>query len=150
MYALIMDEIAVTAAQDLMEINAAADSVVIVHRVLITQSSDAGDAESEMLNVIFQRASTSGSVGSTVTARPLSVGDSAYGGTVERNNTTQGTPGNVVHAENFNIQAGLDWHPTPEERIVISPSGRLVIELPTAPTDSLDVSMTVIVEEIGG
>ena len=150
MYSVVFEEVAATAVQDLFEINAPADSVVVLHSVVVTQSSDAGDAEDEQLSVLFHLGSTSGSGGSAPTARPLALGDAAFGGTVEVNNTTQSTEGTHLHAEAFNIRAGFYYRPTPEERIVISPSDRLIIELQTAPADSLTMSGTAIIEEIGG
>ena len=150
MYSAIFEEVAVTAAQDLFEINAPADSVVALHSVIITQSSDAGDVEDEQLSIIIHLGSTSGSGGTTPTARPLELGSPAFGGTVEVNNTTQSTEGNILHAEAFNVRAGFYYRPTPEERIIISPSDRLIIELQTAPADSLTMSGTAIFEAIGG
>lgn len=150
MYSAVFEEVAVTAAQDLFEIVAPSDATVIVHGVTISQSTDAGDTESEQLNILVHRASTSGSGGSVITPRPLQAGFPAAGSTVEANNTTQGTEGNQIHAECFNVMAGWVWIPTPEIRPVISPSGRLVVELQTAPADSLTMSGTIYFEEIGG
>ena len=150
MYSATFEEVAVTAVQDLFELVAPADSAVILHSVSISQSSDAGDAQSEMLNLLYHRGSTSGSLGTTVTPAPLNLGDAAFGGTCEANNTTQSTEGTILRAENFNVLAGYLWQPTPEERIVISPSGRLIIELQTTPADSLTMSGTIVFEEIGG
>lgn len=150
MYSATFEEVAVTAIQDLFEINAPADSVVAIHGVVISQSSDAGDSESEQLNVLVHLGSTSGSGGSTPTARPLNLGDAAFGGTVEANNTSQSTEGVFLHAESFNVMAGLQiWLP-PECRWIISPSDRLIIELQVAPADSLTMSGVVYFEEIGG
>lgn len=150
MYSAVFEEVAVTAAQDLFEIVAPSDAIVWIHSVSITQSSDAGDAQSEMLNLLYHRGSTSGSGGSAVTPTPLNVGDSAFGGTAEANNTSQSTEGTKLRAECFNVLAGYIWQPTPEERICLSPSGRLIIELQTTPADSLTMSGTVILEEVGG
>lgn len=150
MYSATFEEVAVSAAQDLFEINAPADAVVVVHALYLSQSSDAGDAESEQLPVLIHRGSTSGSGGSTLTARPMEAGDAAFGGTVEANNTSQSTEGNQIHAECFNVMAGLAIVWTPETRPVISPSGRLIIELQAAPADSLDMSGTIYFEEVGG
>lgn len=150
MYSAVFEEVAVTTAQDLFEINAPSDASVIVHSLHISQSSDAGDAASEQLNVLIHRGSTSGSGGGTPTPAPLQAGDAAFGGTVETNNTTQGTEGTQIHSEAFNVMAGLVIVWTPETRPVISPSGRLIIELQTAPADSLTMSGTVYFEEIGG
>jgi hypothetical protein len=46
--------------------------------------------------------------------------------------------------------AGWNYLPTPEMRIDFSPSTRCVIGLEAAPADSLTMSGTVVVEEIGG
>lgn len=147
MYSAVFEEVAVTVVQDLFEIVAPADAVVIVHSFEISQSSD---TDSEQLNLLFHRGSTSGSGGSTPTARPLEVGTAAFGGTVEANNTTQSTEGVHLHTASFNVLNGYIWMPTPEARIVLSPSGRLNIELQTAPADSLTMSGVVVFEEIGG
>lgn len=150
MYSATFEEVAVTVPQDLFEINAPADAIVVVHGLVISQSTEAGDAASEQLNILIHRGSTSGSAGSTPTATPMEVGDAAFGGTVEANNTTQSTEGVQVHAENFNVMAGLALWWTPETRPVISPSGRLIVELQSTPTDSITMSGTVYFEEIGG
>lgn len=150
MYAAVFEEVAVTTAQDLFEVNAPADAAVVLHSVVITQSSDAGDAEAEMLPLLIHRGSTSGSSGSSVTPSPLEMGDAAFGGTVEANNTTQSTEGTQIHAEGFNIQVGFYYQPPPEARPVISPSGRLIVELQSAPSDSITMNGVAIFEEIGG
>lgn len=147
MYSATFEEVSVTAVQDLFEINAPSDAVVVVHSLVLSQSSD---TDSEQLNILVHRGSTSGSGGSTPTASPLAVGDAAFGGTVEVNNTSQSTEGVILHSDCWNVLNGYVWIPTPECRPVISPSGRLIIELQTAPADALTMSGTVYFEEIGG
>jgi len=143
--------VAVTAIQDFFEVNAPADAAVAIHRIFIGQSSDAGDAQAEMLRVQISRSTgTAGSGGSVPTARPHEVGSPAYGGTVEANNTTQAGTTTVLFEEAFNVQAGWYFVPTPEERIIISPSGVLVVELPAAPADSLTMEGSITFEAIGG
>lgn len=150
MYSATFEEVAVTAAQDLFQILAPADSAVVLHSLHISQSSDAGDAQSEQLNILIHRGSTNGSGGTVPTPTPLNLGDAAAGTVVEVNNTTQGTEGTFIHAESFNVMAGLTLIWTPETRPVISPSDLLHIELQTAPADSLTMSGTIYFEEIGG
>ncbi len=150
MYTASFEEVAVTAAQDLFQILAPADSVVILHAVYVSQSSDAGDSESEQLNVLIHRGSTNGSGGSTPTPTPLHLGDAAAGTVVEVNNTTPGTEGTFIHAESFNVMAGMQYIPTPEMRPVISPSDLFHIELQSTPADSLTMSGTIYFEELGG
>lgn len=143
--------VAVSAIQDLFEVNAPSDAAVVIHSATLGQSSDYGDAAAEGLRVQISRAPTaSGSGGSAPTARPHSLGDAAFGGTVEANNTTQATGTVTIHEDTFNIQAGWAYRPTPEERIVMSPSERLVVELPVAPTDVVTMSGSITFEEIGG
>lgn len=150
MYSATFELVAVTAAQDLFQIIAPADSAVVVHAFNVSQSSDVGDAASEMLNILMHRGSTNGSGGSTPTAAPLSLGDAAFGGTVETNNTSQSTEGTILGSWDFHIAAGLPVVFTPETRPVISPSGTLIIELQSTPADSLTMSGVVFFEEIGG
>lgn len=151
MYTASFNGVAVDAIQDLFEVNAPSDAIVKIHSITITQSSDVGDAAAEMLRIQLSKAPTaSGSGGSTPTARPLETGDAAFGGTVEANNTTQATGTVVIDEEAFNIQAGYFYRPTPEERIVLSPSERFVVELPVAPADELTMSGSITIEEIGG
>lgn len=149
-YSAVFEEVAVTAAQDLFEITAPSDAAVRVHSLHIGQSTDAGDTESEQLNILIHRGSTSGSGGTTVTPSPTNTGYPAAGSTVEANNTTQGTEGAQVHADCFNVMSGYQMIWTPETRPVISPSGRIIVELQTAPADSITMSGTIYFEEIGG
>lgn len=152
-YSVQFNNVAVSAAQDLFEIVAPADAAVVLHSLIVGQSSDAGDAEAELLRWLILRGhTTSGSGGSSVTPVPLAAGDAAFGGTAEANNTTAATGGTpaTVHADVFNVALGIQYRPTPEERIIISPSQRLVVNLPGAPADALTMSGTAIIEEIGG
>jgi hypothetical protein len=149
-YAAAFEEVAVTVAQDLFEVVAPADGAVIIHSVTITQSSDAGDAQAEMLPILIHRGTATGSGGSSVTASPLALGDAAFGGTVEANNTTQSVEGTFLHAEAFNVQIGFYYLPPPEDRPVVSPSALFIVELQAAPADSLTMNGTVVFEEVGG
>ncbi len=150
MYAASFNAVAVTAAQDFFELVAPSDAAVVVHSLCLGQSSDAGDAEDEQLNLLISRSAGGGSGGSTVTPSPMNVGDAAFGGTCEANNTTQATPGVALHSDAFNIRAGYQVWWTPETRPVLSPSGGLLVELTGAPGDSLTMSGTMVLEEIGG
>ncbi len=149
-YAAVFEEVAVTVAQDLFEVVAPADGAVKIHSVTITQSTDAGDAEAEMLPILIHRGTATGSGGSTVTPSPLALGDAAFGGVVEANNTTQSVEGTFLHAEAFNVQIGFYYLPPPEDRPVVSPSALFIVELQTAPNDSININGTIIFEEIGG
>jgi hypothetical protein len=152
MYAATFGAVAVTAAQDAFEIVAPSTKCVVIHEIALEQSSDAGDAQAELLRVQAIRGfTTSGSGGSSVTPAPLENGSAAAGSTVEANNTTVATTGTTatLFDRAFNVQIGFFWQPTPECRVVLSPSQRLVVRIP-APADSLTMHGTMIFEEIGG
>ncbi len=142
--------IAVTAAQDFFEVNAPSTGIVVIHRIFLGQSSDAADAQAEMLRVHLARSTSggAGSGGSSITARPHAFGHAAYGGTVEANNTTEATTQTSIYEEAFNVQAGFYWVPTPEERIIIPPSGIFIVGLAAAPNDSLTMQGSITFEEI--
>lgn len=156
-YTAIFKGIAVTAAQDLFENLAPADAVVVVHEWELMQETEVSDAQEEQLRITTNRgvgSVTSGSGGASVTPQPIHDGDAAYGGTVERNNTTimaVGT-GTLEELEVFgwNVRQSLRQIYTPETRPVISPGNRWTLELETAPGDSITMSGRMVFEEIGG
>ena len=153
MYTAVFEAVAVSAIQDLLELVAPADAVVVVHKIHLFQTSDTGDAAEEILRLELTFGyTTSGSGGSSPTPSAHELGDPAFGGTVEANNTTQATVGSPLVREVFgwNVRIPFDYIPAPEYRHVISPSARMVLELPVAPADALTMSGSITFEEIGG
>lgn len=152
-YTAVFNNVAVTAIQDLFELVAPADSVVMLHDIHLSQNTDVGDAAEEILRIeLTSGHATSGSGGSSVTPVPRSLGTAAFGGTCEVNNTTQASTGTIVthYVWNWNIRGPFDKIFTPETKPVISPSARMCIELPAAPADSITMSGSITFEEIGG
>jgi len=154
MYSVSFEAVAVTAAQDFFEISPADDKPVLVHGLYLSQASDVGDAADEMLRIkILRGHTTSGSGGSAPTPAPLqSSAGTAAGFAAEVNNTTIASAGTAVdlHAEAFNIRAGLQYIPTPEARPGASQANTtLIVRLMAAPADSLTMSGTLILEELG-
>lgn len=153
MYNALFTDIGVSATQDLLELRAPSDAVVIIHGFAIFQTSDLGDSEEEVLRVQVRKGPTSGSSGSgggTLTASPVELGDPAFGGTIERNNTTQATGINSIYQMGWNIRLPLRVIFMPKERIVMSPSELFVLALPDAPSDVLTMCCELTFEEIGG
>lgn len=156
LYTAEVNGVSVSAIQDLWEILAPADACLIIHSFTVGQNSDTGDAAEEILNLIGTRgvgSVTSGSGGSTPTAHPVQDGAAASGATVEANNTTQmvvgsGTLENLFSA-NWNVRVPYEKIWTPEERPIVSPSNRFVIEL-SGPADAITVQSTITFEELGG
>lgn len=152
-YTAQFNAVAVTAQQDFFEINAPSDAVVVIHEFGISQTSEVGDAQEEFLSLLLKSGqTTSGSGGSAPTAIPRELGDAAFGGTVEANNTTKASTGTIVthYADTMNVRAGFVKVFTPETRPVLSPSRRGTIELATTPGDSITMNGYVVLEEIGG
>ena len=153
LYTVSFSAVAVSAAVDLFEALAASAKPFILHELTVAQSSDYGDAAAEGLSILLKKATgsyTSGSGGSTATPRPHSTNDAAAGPTVETNNTTQASAGSgallTMRAEAFNVQAGYQYLPTPEQRMVFLPTEACVVSI-TAPADAVTLSGTLVFEE---
>lgn len=154
MYTIFFEGVAVSALQDLFEILAPSDSTMRLHAVFISQSSDAGDSQSEQIGITISRVTgspTSGSGGSSATPSALNAGDPAAGITAEVNNTTQLSGGTktTLHRESFNVMAGIQLIFTPEMRPSFSPSTYCLIEINAAPGDALTMDGVVYIEEVG-
>jgi hypothetical protein len=142
----------VTAAQDVFEIAAPADSMVLIREIVLGQYSDAGDAQDELLSILLIRGhTTTGSGGSTPTPVNFYPRSRAALSTVKCNDTgvaANGTTATLV-ADAFNVRAG--WvHRPPDRRgcIVLDKGQRLVARI-TAPVDALTMNGTLIFEEVG-
>lgn len=150
-YSIVFTDIAVSAAQDLFEIATPAGTGAALLGLMIGQTSDYGDAQAEGARLLVIRAATTtGSGGASVTPVPMMPGTGASVCTCKRNNTTAatgGTPVNV-HADAFNIQAGYQLWWTPETKPRVAPSSRIVVNLPNIPTDAIQMSGTLIFEEL--
>lgn len=141
-----MDNVAVTAAQDLVRISAPSTAIVVIHEVKVTNE----DVEtSNQVAYQLQRSSTDGT-GTSATPEAFEEGSTAFGGTAVVDLTVDTTIDGVpLWKEGQNILNGFHWLPTPETRIVISPSARFVVRLDSAPAASTQMSATVVFEEIG-
>lgn len=144
----------VSAAVDVFEVLASTGKPFVLHEVVLAQSSDYGDAAAEGLSILVKRATgsyTSGSGGSTATPAKHNTNDAAAGPTVETNNTTQASAGTgaltTIRAEAFNVQAGWQYLPTPEQRPFFLPAEACVVSL-TAPADAITLSGTLVFEEL--
>lgn len=152
MYSVIFEHVAVTAAQDFFEITPADDKPCAIHACYLSQDTELGDAQEEMLRVEIIRGYTaSGSGGSAPTPVPFGPNDTAAGATAEVNNTTVANTGTAVilWAESFNERTGWQFLPTPEMRPMVSQANTtLVVRLMAAPADSVTMSGTLVFEEL--
>jgi hypothetical protein len=146
---------AVTTAVDFLEIAPADDKPVMIHKVIITQKTEVGDAQEEFLEVLAQRggtAMTSGSGGAAATVNATNPGDPAASFAAEVFNTTRATftSGVSLHDEAFNERVGFERIWTPETRIVVSQAnGGITFGTADTPADSVTCIVTAYVEEIG-
>ncbi len=152
-YTVSFSKVATTVAADLFELTPADDKPIAIIGLFITQSSDFGDAQAEILPYTVIRGHTvSGSGGSAPTPRPVNRSDAAAGFSAEVNNTTAANTGttNTLHAGAFNVAVGEAlWLPEGCEWTASQADTTLIVRLATAPADSLDMSGTVYVKESG-
>jgi hypothetical protein len=143
--------VSVSAAQDLFELVTSATNRLRIREIRISQHSDFGDAQSELIQVTLVRGNTvAGSGGSAVTPRNLEPWSRAAVTTAAANNTTVASSGGVVMlADAWNVAAGWLYAPSAEERIRVDINSRFCVRI-TAPTDALTVNGTIVFEEIGG
>lgn len=137
-----------TAAVTLIEVASAADSVTMIERIYVSQSSF---DTSENLGVKVEDITTTGT-GTATTPTMLQTGDAAFGGVVETNASIEPTYSALVYLEiGFNVLSGLLWTPaSDDEVIVISPSQLAGIMLDVAPSASMNFSYGCTLREIGG
>ena len=150
-YTVIFSAVSVSAAQDLFELTPADDKPIEIMRIHLGQTSDAGDAQDEQLQLTVIRGNTtSGSGGTAPTPQPLGPVDAAAGFTAEVNNTTQASSGTAVTlvATAWNVRAGLDLWFAEGERPRASQANTLIRVATTAPADALTMSGTIWVREL--
>ena len=152
-YTVTFSATAVTAQVDLFELRPADDKPIEVIGLFLGQSSDAGDAQAELLGyTVIRGFTTSGSGGATPAPAPLNRSDTAAGFSAETCNTTLATTGTTatLHADTFHVGAGEKlWLPEGCEWEASQADTSIVIRLNGAPADSLTMSGTCYVREQG-
>lgn len=149
-YSVTMDPTSLTTAdtpRSLIRLSAPADAIVELLRAEIFN----GDVENaNQVSAILQRASTDGT-GTAATPAPLEAGDPAFGGTAVVNCTVEPTlSGDPLYQTGFDLRNGMLWVPTPDERIILSPSGRIVLRLDSDAGETILIGATLTFREIGG
>ena len=152
-YTVQFNAVAVVAAQDLFEIVAHASRIAKIIAFGLSQYTDVGDAQEELLSILLKSGqTTSGSGGSSYTPIALDPANTvAAGFTAEVNNTAKASTGTIVthYPTAWNVRSPLDII-LPEPMQVILPAGRrATLELVGAPADSLTMNGYMVVEELG-
>lgn len=150
-YSVTFSAVAVTAAQDLFEITPADDKPVEIVGIELGQTSDAGDAADELLQIsIIRGHTTSGSGGSAATPVPKDPDAGAAGFTAEVNNTTVASVGTTttLHTGAWNVRAGyINWFPE-GDRPMAKQGNTTIVVRQTAPADSITMSGTLHLREL--
>ncbi len=146
MYTVQFSEVAVSAQQDLFQIEALTVPAII-HGIYISQSSDVGDSAAASVSIRINRVTDA--VTDDLATVQLDKGDATQLADVAINETTELVTGlEVIHSEAWNIAMPFIWLPTPEMRIVVEVGNVVVVNMNT--TDTLTMSGTLYFEEIGG
>jgi len=155
LYFIPFQAVEVSAAQDLFEVLSVASRHLCLHEAKVTQSSEAGDTEAEMLRFVLKRGSgsyTSGSGGTSPTEVPLNSDSPAFGGTSEANNTGEAVAGagslTVLWEMDEHVANGLHYLPAPEHRPIFKDDEAIILNLAAAPSDAITMSGYLLVEEI--
>lgn len=155
MYVVSFAATAATAAVDFFSFAPADDKPVVIHGVYLSQTTEVGDAQEEMLEIKIERGGSAysvGSGGSAGTITTLGPSGASAGFTARTMDTTKATftSGEVKHRDAMNVRTGWVYMPTPETRITVSQAnGGCSICLPTAPVDSISWVGTLLLEEQG-
>ena len=148
MYTATFTDVAVTAAQDLWQIEANTAQIAICG-IFFGQATDYGDAAAEGLEIRIRRVTDALT---NVTAEvALDPNDAASLADINVNDTTQLTTGATnIHAEVWNIQLPFVYLPPPDMRPLVEIGNVITVGLMDAPTDSITMSGTLYFKEIGG
>lgn len=151
LYAVTIDAVAVSALQDLFNVTATSGMALRIHSLTLGQKTLTTWEGKQVLCKRMPATVTAGSGGSVATPRPLINGDAAATFTAHINDTTPMTTNGTavaLYSDVWHFLNGLLWLPPPEHRPIIAPSQGFAVALPTAPSGSMTVSGTLIVEEL--
>jgi hypothetical protein len=145
-YTVPFDNLSVTndSTQDVWQLTAAAGHAVKIHHMELYSAT----TTDERVRLILQRATGAGSVGTNMTEVPVDAGDSAADAAVMTLNTTPATTVTPLLAWYWSQLSPLVYLPVPEDRIVVPPSGILVLNLATAVASTRNWSGFLTWEEI--
>ena len=150
MYSVNFLDVAVAAAQDLINLTCTANMAIEILRIELGQRSLTA-WESKPIKLIRNLAAvTAGSGGTAPTPVKLNNGDAAATFTARVNDTTPqtGATSTILFSSGFEFLNGYFKVWTPDERLVIAPSQGFAVNLPTAPSASTLMSGSVLVREL--
>lgn len=135
---------------DFFELDAAAEKPIEIVAVDLSNKSEIGDAQEEMVAYSIVRGNTTTGNGTSTTARPLDASDGAASFTAKVVSSTPASVGTAVNlvVGTFNIRAGLQYIFPPEMRPKTQGADLMCVRLLTALADDATLSGTVWVREL--
>lgn len=128
----VIDSRAVSTAITILQVTAPSTMTLEIIRAWVTQSTSTTSAQAD---VILVRKTATATGGTSITPVKLESGDPSPTFTAVRTATGEGTDGDIVAGEGFNVLNGWLYVPVPEERIKVPPSGILALKFPSAPAN---------------
>ena len=152
-YTVSFDQQSFTAANgdyDFFELDAAAEKPIEIVAIDISNKSEVGDAQEEMVAWSLVRGNTTTGNGTTTTPRLLDSSDGTASFTAKVVSDTPASAGTAVnlHVGTFNIRVGLQYIFPPEMRSKTAGADLLCVRLLTALADDATLSGTLYVREL--
>ncbi len=154
-YEVTFENVAVSAAQDLVSIAGAAGKTVQIKRARVG-ATDTAIPTAQMLQIRCRLASATfaaGSGGAAATPRPDDLGDAAASATGRVNDTTKATTSGgftVVEETGAHIYAGYDYTWPQGREPLVGPSEGFVFELLSTVSGTVHLSGGLTITEMGG
>jgi len=149
MYTCPLTGTSVSAAQDIIELQAPDGVMIVVHEVRLSQEDIAA---TEFFALKMHRGTATGTGGSAGVEVALGgAGEPAADGIVELHNTTQSTETSVLHTFRWNVLTEFLFLPTPDMRPVLTASSAnfFIVELEAAPSGATNMYGSITWEEFG-
>lgn len=122
----------VSTAITVMQLQAASGNPIVILRAWVTQESSTTSAQTG-IQLLRKTATITGSGATEVKLNPTSPTATA---TALHTATVEGTDGDILVEEGFNILNGWLYLPVPEERPVVDPSGFIALKFSAAPSSA--------------
>ena len=149
-YSVMMPPRAVTGAITLVQLKAASTVVCQVVRAWCSQTNLTSSAM-QQIEIVRKTAAATVTSFTPLLMQPGDAAAASVGGTAATgiNATVEGTDGDILYPDAFNVLTGWLWVPTIEERIVVPPGGIIGVKLPVAPGSSMTTICGITFREIG-
>lgn len=140
-YILTNNGVTIATAITSLQLKAGSANAIEILRVWATQASNTTSAQTScaLLRKTAAATVTAASAGTTLTKQKAvtgtataELGTAATGITA----TAEGTDGEILHVEGFNILSGFTYLPVPEERVIVPAGGIVALKFMDAPASS--------------